>query len=73
MGYDYYIQKINVEGELVCSQTGFGEIFDILANPFDGGCIVADYFSGQVVRISAEGEIISRYQGFVSPIELSIG
>ncbi|MFC1569839.1 hypothetical protein ACFL4L_06355 [bacterium] len=70
---EYHIQKINVHGELLCSQSGFGEVFEILANPFDGGCIIADYLWGQIVRLSAEGEIISRYQGFISPIGLSIG
>ena len=69
----YHVQKVDSLGSLLCSQSGFGQIYDILADPFDGGCLVADFLWGEVVRISAEGEIISRFQAFASPAGLSIG
>jgi hypothetical protein len=71
-GGGYLVQKIGTNGEMRCVRDDLHQAVNILSNPVDGGCIVADFERG-LIRLSAEGEIISEFSIFYSPIGLCRG
>jgi hypothetical protein len=68
----YRVQKIDTSGELICTRDDLYHAVNILSNPVDGGCIVADFERG-LVRLSAAGEIVSQFSIFYSPLGMCRG
>ena len=65
-------QKISMTGEILCMQNDLNYPVNILSNPVDGGCIIADLEKG-IIRLSASGEIMSQFSIFYSPLGLCRG
>ncbi|MBN1782349.1 hypothetical protein JW948_14540 [bacterium] len=61
------------DGRILAAQSGFGTALHLLCNPFDAGCIIADFYRGQVIRLAATGEELSRLSGFYGPTDLDFG
>jgi hypothetical protein len=51
---------------------GFYDAQSILANRFNGGCLIADTGNGRVIRLSSDGQILNTLDGFLTPWDLAV-
>ena len=67
------VVKLSPTGIKLLEVTGFSAPKGISANPYDGSCTVADTYNNRIVRVSAEGKIISQLGGFLQPWGVAVG
>lgn len=70
---DSRVYKLGVEGRVRFHVEGFERPQSLAVNPFDGSCYVLDTLQGRLVKISAGGEVVNGYTGFVTPYDIDIG
>ena len=63
-GGENEILKLDVNGEILVRVQGFRLAQNLIANDFNGGCIVADTGNYRVVRLSRYGDILGTFEGF---------
>ena len=56
-----------LDGDVLARLDGFSNVASLTANPYDGGCFVADTGNGRTVRISAAGVAAGVLEGFSAP------
>jgi len=71
-GVESEILKLDVNGEILVRAEGFSLAQDLIANDFNGGCIVADTGNYRVVRLSRYGDIIGTLEGFGAPWRMAV-
>ncbi|MFZ5518597.1 MAG: hypothetical protein ACOY90_18350 [Candidatus Zhuqueibacterota bacterium] len=73
--YDSYRSKLfcfSETGEKLVEIDGFTQPENLIVNPYDHSCIVADSGSGTVFKIDQQGQIIGESQNHVYPYGLAI-
>ncbi len=71
-GVEDEIVKVAVDGTVLLRVGGFRQAEDLVANDYNGGCLVADTGNYRVVRLSSRGEILQTMEDFGSPWSLSV-
>lgn len=71
-GIENEVLKLNVDGDILMRVEGFRFVQSLVANDFNGGCIVADTGNNRIVRLSKDGEILGSMTYFVSPRDISV-
>ena len=69
---DDEIVKIDSLGNILARVAGFSLAQDLIANDYNGGCLVADTDNYRIVRLSGDGEVIDSHEGIGSPWSLSV-
>ncbi|MCG3119442.1 MAG: Virginiamycin B lyase [bacterium] len=62
--------KIQANGAIAFTISGFDIPERLAVNPFDGSCLVADYGNGRIVRLSADGRDLSSYDRLAAPVDV---
>jgi len=66
------VVKLSVDGTLITKVKGFYYARSLIANSFNGGCLVADTGNGRVVRVSENGSIIGTLDNFFTPWDIAV-
>ena len=66
------VVKFNTEGILLTRVEGFYYARSLVANSFNGGCLVVDTGHGRLVRLSKNGNIISILNSFFAPWDIAV-
>ncbi len=59
-------------GQLLLEKSGFSYPENLVVNPDDHGCIIADTGNGRFVKLTSSGEIIGEMDGFFYPYGIAI-
>jgi len=63
---------LSPDGEKMWEKSGFSYPENIIVNPDDHGCVIADTGNGRVVKLTKDGEIFGEMNGFFFPYGLVI-
>lgn len=71
-GSENEIIKVGVNGDIIVRARGFYLARDVIANDFNGGCLVADTGNYRVVRLAKDGTVIGFLDDFGAPGYLAV-
>jgi len=66
------VLKISANGEVLTRVEGFYFAQSLVANGFNGGCLVADTGNGRIVRVSQDGDVLGSLGDFYGPWDVAI-